>query len=184
MTQDIPPFALLETWTCHGQWLPGDERGYVSNTLTDQGYRPKRNQPGTPYDRDDARTYERAKQLQKYPTVWLTSEQASCVARSAIAAAIDRDWVILRGAVMSNHVHMLVAQCPDDGPAVRRVLKGVTQAALNKLAGTPGRWWTRGGSDRYKHGAHAIEVAERYVANQERMLVAIVNNEIVEVQHA
>lgn len=131
------PFALLETWTCYGQWLPGDPRGYVSNTLTDEGYRPRRNEPGTPVDRNDARTLERAKQLQSHPTVWLTPSHAECVARAAIAAAIDREWLILRGAVMSNHVDMVVANCPEDGPPVRRVLKGVTQAALNKLVGHP-----------------------------------------------
>lgn len=81
---------------------------------------------------------------------------------------------------MSNHVHMLVAKCQDDGPAVRRVLKGVTQAALSKFEGRSARWWTRGGSDRYKHGAPAIEAAIRYVANQERMLSAIVNSELVD----
>jgi REP element-mobilizing transposase RayT len=174
-------FALLETWTCYGQWLPGDPRGYVSNTLTDEGYRPKRNERGTPIDRNDVTTYERAKQLQEHPTVWLTPTQAACVARSAIAAAVDRDWLILRGAVMSNHVHMLVANCPDDGPAARRVLKGVTQAALNKLVGHPASWWTRGGSDRYKHGAQTIETAIRYVANQERMLAAVADNQLIEV---
>jgi hypothetical protein len=52
-------FALLDTWTCHGQWLPGDPRGYVSNTLTEhEDYRPKHNKPGTPYDRGDARTFD------------------------------------------------------------------------------------------------------------------------------
>jgi hypothetical protein len=40
---------------------------------------------------------------------------------------------------MSNQVHMVVANCPDDGPAVRRVLKGVAQAALNQLSGRAGR---------------------------------------------
>ncbi len=181
MNQRPITFALLETWTCHGQWLPGDRRGYVSNTLTDEGYRPKRNEPGTPYDRDDARTYERARQLQKYPTIWLTRLQGECVARAAIGAAVEREWLILRGAVMSNHVHMVVANCPDDGPAVRRVLKGVTQAALNKLVGRPARWWTRGGSDRYKLGARAIEAAVSYVAGQAHMLCAIASNEIVDV---
>jgi REP element-mobilizing transposase RayT len=180
MDHDPITFALLETWTCHGQWLPGDRRGYVSNTLTDEDYRPKRNVTGTPYDRDDARTYERARQLQKHPTIWLAPLQAECVARAAIAAAVDREWLILRGAVMSNHVHMVVANCPDDGPAVRRVLKGVTQAALNRLAGRSGRWWTRGGSDRYKHGAPAIETAVRYVAAQAHILRAIANNELVD----
>ena len=38
-------------------------------------------------------------------------------------------------AVMANHVHVLVTNCPDDGPAVRRVLKGVSQAELSRGEG-------------------------------------------------
>lgn len=79
---------------------------------------------------------------------------------------------------MRNHVHVLVCNCPDDGPAVRRVLKGVSQAALNDVEGVR-RWWTSGGSDRYKHGNDAIEAAFAYVANQEGKLVEIVETQVV-----
>lgn len=164
-------FGLLETWTCYGQWLPGDPRGYVSNTLTEEGYRAKRNAPGTAYDRDERATHQRAKALQKYPTTWLTAELAVVAAEAIIAAAIDREWVILRAAVMSNHIHVVVAECPDNGSAVRRVLKGVSQAKLNEHIGKPCSWWTRGGSDLYLHGERAILAAISYVARQERMLV-------------
>jgi REP element-mobilizing transposase RayT len=173
-------FALLITWTCFGQWLPGDRRGYVSNTLSEDGYRPKNNVVGAAYDQNDAATYQRAKQLQKQTTVWLTAAQARVAAQAMIRATVERGWVILRGAVMANHVHMVVADCPDDGPAVRRVLKGVSQAALSKAAGQPRTWWTAKGSDRYKHGHAAVEAAINYVAEQERVLVHIVNNEIVD----
>jgi hypothetical protein len=30
------PFALHITWTCYGTWLPGDQRGHVSNVLLPQ----------------------------------------------------------------------------------------------------------------------------------------------------
>jgi REP element-mobilizing transposase RayT len=174
------PFALLITWTCYGQWLPGDRRGYVSNTLVEDGYRPKRNVVGTAYDRDDAATYQRAKQLQKQSAIWLTAAQARVAAEAMIQAVSERGWMILRGALMASHVHVVVTECPDDGPAVRRVLKGVSQAALSKAAGQPRTWWTAKGSDRYKHGHAAVEAAIKYVAKQEHVLVHIVNNEIVE----
>lgn len=80
---------------------------------------------------------------------------------------------------MANHVHAVVTECPDNGPAVRRVLNGVSQAALSGAAEKPRTWWTSGGSDRYKHGRAAVEAAINYVAEQERVLVQIVNNEIV-----
>ena len=138
-------FALLETWTCYGQWLPGDSRGYVSNTLTEEGYRAKRNVRGTKFDRDDPATLRRAQALQKHPTIWLTEELANATAEALLAATVNREWIILRAAVMSNHVHAVVANCPDNGSTVRRVLKGVSQAKLNDYVGSPQSWWTRGG---------------------------------------
>ena len=40
------PFVLHITWTCYGNWLPGDRRGYVSNTLRPEGgFRPKEKHP-------------------------------------------------------------------------------------------------------------------------------------------
>ena len=174
-------FALLETWTCYGQWLPGDRRGYVSNTLTEDGYRRKQNTPGTACDRDDHATWQRAKALQKHLTTWLTLELARVAARAMIDAAVDREWLILRAAVMSNHVHVVVTACSDDGSAVRRVLKGVSQAALSSQFGKPCSWWTRGGSDRYLHGARAIAAAVNYVGKQERMLAAVENNVMADV---
>ena len=79
----------------------------------------------------------------------------------------------MRGAVMANHVHVVVTECPDDGPTVRRVLKGISQAALSRQNQSPRRWWTQGGSDRYLHGERAIAAAMRYVENQDYVLAKI-----------
>src|SRR4029078_10706283 len=102
--------------------------------------------------------------------VWLNEAQARCVAESIAFACEKRTWRILRAAIMSNHVHVVIADCPDDGPEVRRVLKGVSQSSLSKLRGCPGRWWTRDGSNRYLHGADSIEAAVRYVTDQQHIL--------------
>src|SRR6266852_1278521 len=113
------PFALHITWTCYGTWLPGDRRGHVSNVLLPEGgFRPKENVPGTPYSRGDKFTHQRARALQKEPTVYLTAEQALVVAVSLNQAAQARGWRILRGAVMANHIHVVLMDCPNDGPAV------------------------------------------------------------------
>src|SRR3954454_4062773 len=32
-----PTFALHITWTCYGTWLPGDERGHVSDVIFPDG---------------------------------------------------------------------------------------------------------------------------------------------------
>ncbi len=171
------PFALHLTWTTYGTWLPGDERGYVSHTLHAPGnWSPRANTPGTDYTKDHERTHRLASQAQKGKTVWLTPWQAQVVAESVIAAVVPRHWRIVRGAIMTNHVHFLVVDCPTDATAVRRILKGNSQAALSTDHGTPCRWWTAGGSDRYKNDDLAVENAIRYIENQERILVAIREN--------
>src|SRR5262249_18727114 len=159
-TMPNSPFAIHITWTTYGTWLPGDARGYVSNTrLPRGGFVRKLNTPGTAPAANDPFTHERAAEAQSHPTVWLTRGQPGVVAASLIEAASGRGrgWWILRAAVMSNPVHVVVTECPDDGPAVRRVLKGVTQAALSRHNGSPRRWWTEDGSNRYKHTDEEIE---------------------------
>jgi hypothetical protein len=174
------PFALLITWTCYGTWLPGDRRGSVSNTLLPEGgFRPKENVPGTPYSPPDEFTYHRARTLQKEETVFLTTKQAEVAAASLCRAAQTRGWRILRGAIIPNHVHVVVMNCPPDGPAVRRTLKGNCQADLNDHVGQNRRWWTAGGSDRYKNNWPAIDAAVEYVANQPGMLAGIIDGQVV-----
>ena len=80
---------------------------------------------------------------------------------------------------MANHVHLVVMDCPDDGPGVRRILKGNSQAAMCNLAGRNTKWWTSGGSDRYLHGEDPIEGAIRYVRDQPGILAEISNMELV-----
>ncbi len=173
------PFALHITFTTYGTWLPGDKRGYVSTTrLPEGGTLPKKNLYGTDYTRNDPYTKQVACAQQKYDTVWLNLDHAKVIAHELVAACQQRDWFIAQAAIMSNHVHVVVMQCPQDGPAVRRILKGVTQAELSKHTGHPQRWFTKGGSNRYKFDQQAIDNAIVYVRNQERMLVGIENMKI------
>jgi hypothetical protein len=191
---ESPSFALFLTWTCYGTWLPGDRRGYVSNTLLpERGFRRKVNRPGDSPASNDPYTEHLARVLQKGETSRLDMNLAEVAANSLVAAARLRSWRILRGALMVNHVHVVVADCIDDGPGVRRILKGNSQAALceywretyhrDEPGGSPSpggstvsrRWWTSGGSNRYLHDEPSIEAAVRYVAEQEGMLVEIVD---------
>jgi REP element-mobilizing transposase RayT len=172
----IQSFALHITWTCYGTWLPGDPRGYVSNTLLPKGgFVPKQNVPDTAFAADDANTYLHAQRLQKSPTIHLSTDHALIAAHAIVEAARARTWLILRAALMANHIHVVIADCPTDGAFVRRVLKGVSDTKLRKAFPGQGRWWTKGGSDRYKNTPRAIEAAIDYVANQEHILVAIDN---------
>ncbi len=80
---------------------------------------------------------------------------------------------------MGNHVHVLITDCPDDGPAVRRILKGNTQAALSRMLGHAGKWWTEGGSNRYLKGEQAIDETDDYIRNQEYILAQIIDMQVV-----
>ena len=174
------PFAMFITWTTYGTWLPGDPRGYVSNTLRDDGtFEPKRNQRGTPFSRDDPRTLAAAKRLQQHATVRLNAAQALTTAQSMKKASEQRHWFIVRAAIMTNHVHTLTTDCPDDGPAILRIFKGVASAELSNQTGHPGRWWTRGGSVRYLHDQRAINAVALYIRKQQGILCEIVDMQVV-----
>ncbi|MFN0196849.1 MAG: hypothetical protein ACKVT0_08875 [Planctomycetaceae bacterium] len=169
--------ALFITWTTYGTWLPGDERGYVSDTLRPEGgFLPKQNQFGTPYADGNAHTREQASELQQWPTIWLTAAEALVVAHSLVRLATKRGWMILRAAIMSNHVHAVVINCPIDGPAVRRTLKGITQTDLSDSVGENRRWWTSGGSNRRRCGERSISETVLYVANQHGKLAEVIDN--------
>ena len=174
-------FALLITWTCYGTWLPGDRRGFVSNIRRVDGkYDPKHNLIGTPYTADHAPTREHAKAIQKFPTATLDRSLAHVVAQSLIESCAARNWRVLRAAIMWNHVHVVVCNCPDNGPEVWRILKGVSQNAISQFLGKPRRSWSAGGSDRYLHGERAITTAVQYVANQPDILAEIIDMSIVD----
>ena len=171
-------FAWLITWTTYGSRLPGDERGYVSNTfIPDEGYHRKQNTPGTPYTADHEPSRKRARELQKWESVRLDAEEAFRVAQSLITAAQRRGWRIPRAAIMADHAHVVVLNGPIDGPAVRRILKGNAYAALRDYHGESWRCWATGGSDRQKRGEEAILAAIQYVADQEYKLAEIIDNQ-------
>jgi REP element-mobilizing transposase RayT len=109
----------------------------------------------------------------------LSAAEALCVAEALVEAARKRNWRILRAAVMANHVHVVICDCPDDGSKVRRILKGTSQAKLSDKAGDNQSWWTRGGSDRYLHGDDAILAAMKYVADQKFKLAEIIDMQVV-----
>lgn len=167
-------FGLLITWTCYGTWLPGDARGHVSNQqVNPTQWLPKENAPGSPCRSDDPYAHAQASRRQQHATTRLDRRQAACVAASLVEAARSRKWRLLCARIMANHVHAVITDCPNDGPAVRRILKGTTQASLNRLAGAPHKWWTRGGSNRYLNGSDHIEAAMKYVEDQEFVLAGV-----------
>jgi len=114
-----PPFALFMTWTTYATGLPGDARGYVSNTLNPAGgFHHKENEIGSAYTKDDTYTRERARLLQQWPAVWLTAQQAGAVASSLVAAATRWNWRILRAVMPITSMSSSATAHPTAPPSV------------------------------------------------------------------
>ncbi len=164
----------LLTWTTYGTWLPGDERGFVSNVRDGDGPEVKHNAPGTPYDARRRGLALVAKSLMKGDPVWLTAAQARPLAEQFRETAAFRGWTLHALAVMANHVHLVVEVAGDPEPeALLRDFKSYGSRRLNREFGAPrsGTWWTTGGSRRKLPDDRARIAAVRYVRDQSRPLV-------------
>jgi REP element-mobilizing transposase RayT len=109
--------------------------------------------------------------------VALSRGQAGVLRAAFESTAAFRGWTLLAGAVMHNHVHLVVGVVGDPEPSdVLRDFKRRGSLALNRRnGGDPRRWWTRGGSTRRLHRDENVLAAARYVRNQWRPLVVWVH---------
>ncbi|WP_165234816.1 transposase [Aquisphaera insulae] len=161
------------TWTTYGTWQPSDERGLVSHKF--EGHVPERrnNEPGRPYDdgRGDLRRIAESK-LDGDP-VRLTRVEAGCVRRQLEETARHRGWPLLAGAIMANHVHLVVGVPDDPDPsALLRDFKSDASRALNRRdGGIPrSKWWTEQGSTRKVAHLDNPEALLQHVRNQPHAL--------------
>ena len=76
MNIEMDRYWLL-TWTTYGSWLPGDERGFVSNVRVGPGPEIRHNIPGTPYDEDEPGLEQFAFNNLKCPAIRLQIATAS-----------------------------------------------------------------------------------------------------------
>jgi REP element-mobilizing transposase RayT len=86
-----------------------------------------------------------------------------------------RGWHLLAGAIMTNHLHLLVGVPGDPDPATLiRDLISYSSRVLNQKYGKPesGTWWTEGGSRRKLPDENAVQRAVLYVLNQKYALIA------------
>ena len=143
------------TWTTYGTWLPGDVRAvFVSPKF--EGHRTERrsNTPGEPYDSGRVSLLGLAEANLVGDCVRLTSSQAAIVRVQFNQTARYRDWWILAGAIMANHVHLVVGAPGDPDPAsMLRDFKSYASRALNDQFPRPksGTWWTRARIEEKNH---------------------------------
>jgi REP element-mobilizing transposase RayT len=134
------------TWTTYGTWLPGDERGFVSPKFEGDSPERRHNEPGRPYD-----------------------QGRETLRRQFEESARHRGWRLLAGAIMANHVHLVVGVPGDPDPAaLLRDFKSYASRALNRQHTRPvdGTWWTEQGSKRKISDWETLGVVLRYVREQ------------------
>ncbi len=169
----------LLTWTCYGNWLPGDERGFVSRVRDhrpDELHSPTRREhdaPGEEYDAGMSGLWQSARGRLKCDPIRLNRDQARALLDQFHETAEYRSWVIHAAAVMANHAHIVVEALSEVDPSdLLADFKAYGSRALNRQWGKPasGTWWTEGGSKRKKATAEAIEEAIEYVRDQQYAL--------------
>ncbi len=101
-------------------------------------------------------------------------EQAEVLRDQFEETTVHRGWTIIAGAIMSNHIHLVVGVMDDPDPSnLLRDYKSYGSRALNLRWAKPvsETWWTEQGSKRkVKDERHLSGVIE-YVRNQVGALI-------------
>ena len=172
----IPSFINFETydywlitWTTYGTWLPGDKRGYVSNSPEASSRLELLNKPKTRFADQNEAWEVRARQLMKGKPIYLTNEQSLVVFAAMEQVSIYRNWQFFTSAIMNNHVHAVVGiAVGTDSNVCLRDFKAYASRELNLKYGKPinETWWTTSGSRRWKRNWPQLYEKIRYVQNQ------------------
>ena len=159
----------LLTWTTYGTWLPGDDRGFVSNVRDGEGPEVRHHTSGTQQDAKRRGLQLAAMSTMKGPPVYLSAQHATALLGQFQETARYRGWELDAAAIMANHVHLVVGVPGDPGPeSLLRDLKSYASRRLNQQFDRPvgGTWWTESGSRRKLPDERAILAAVAYVTDQ------------------
>src|SRR5260221_6953781 len=158
--------AWLVSSTFYGQWLPGAERGSVTNVRDhrpedpDAPVRREHSHPGEEYEEAIPGLHQAAGEHLKGPIVCLDLAQAEELLEQFRETAEYRGWTLHAVSIMFNHIH-LVVEVPSvvDKDQLLRDFKSYGSRRLNERFGRrpSDTWWTESGSCRVvRHLAGAI----------------------------
>ena len=150
------PWAYFLTWTTYGMWLPGDQRGWVD-----------KHDP-TCIQNPDPQCENAAKARLKESSVKLSNILRKVVEKAIRETCAFRGWKIYALAVLSNHVHLIVAVSDKEPKQILRIVKAYGSRALNRenRQTQRKRWWTSGGSAGRIYQKDSLNAAIAYVENQ------------------
>ena len=157
------PLAYLFTWTCHGTWLHGDERGSV--TCDQNAY-------GEPFVPANPRWTKKESVILRHPPRTLTDSDRGVVRDAVTEHCTHRHWNLLAVNVRTNHVHAVVAYDPHrTAEFMLRSLKGRSTRCLRESGriAHDQQPWTRHGSTKYLWKPRDVEAAIAYVLDGQGM---------------
>ena len=161
------------TNTCYGQWLPGDDRGFVGfvvNYQDPQESKTNHSLPGNPYLSKIRGLELAAKAQADGPPIELTRNQADTLLAQFQETASFRKWTLLAASIMFNHFHIVVGVPGDPEPSkILGDFKSYGTRSLSKTYGVPASqtWWTQQGSKRkVKDQAGLFRVCKYVVEEQ------------------
>ena len=160
----------LITWTCYGNWLPGDPRGFVGNVREEDGTHVSHNIRGTPYDEDIPGLLAYVLQHMKGDPVTLDKKDADALIAQYLETSRIRKWSLLAASVMFNHTHIVVGVNGDPDPqSILETFKSWGTRALKKYRPIPpnGTFWTGKGSKRKLENDEAVAGAVTYVVKKQ-----------------
>jgi REP element-mobilizing transposase RayT len=165
----------LITWTCYGNWLPGDKRGFVGNVRV-EGEQVSHNVPGTPYDADMPRLEAWVRRQMKGPPVTLDKPDAEAMIAQYRETARIKGWELQAASVMFNHTHIVIGVPGDPDP--QRILdafKSWATRAVKKIRPIPpnGTFWTADGSKRKLADEEALRLGVIYVVKKQPNPLAV-----------
>ena len=151
------PLAYFLTFTVHGTWLHGDERGSVDRWT---------NELGSPRLDPDPSRYRYEQYGSRAGVPLLTTLMRECVSTAIAAGCAHRGWALHAQNVRTNHVHLVVS----GNEAPERIMTSLKAYATRDLVRANlvrprARVWTRHGSTRYVWDEEALGVVVEYVLN-------------------
>ena len=166
------------TWTTYGSWLPGDQRGFVSDVKVDDGAVVRHNIPRTEFDADMPALQSHAQSQLKAAPVRLSKGQAELLLDQFLETADVRKWTLLAVAIMANHCHLVVGVPGDPDP--ENLLRDFKSYGSRKLNGSGhkvshDKRWTKSGSKRKLPDDEAVLNAICYTRDQTFPLIVWVN---------
>jgi len=155
------PLAYLLTWTCHGTWLHGDERGSVDDV---------HNSHNTPTLPPNDGVWSNRSAFLTRPPLTLTTQQRATVRESIEAHCAHRRWTVLALNPRSNHVHAVIAAPHVPPEKVMQELKAWATRFMRRAAPDLIDPWTAGGSTKYLFNQESVDAAIQYVqVEQDRL---------------